>query len=55
MASKHVVEVLTETNNKISEIIDKIQTESSDKKIWINDLNTIIRQLDHAVEDLEKS
>lgn len=54
MAGKHVIEVLTETNNKISEVIDKIQNEASDKKIWINDLNSIIRQLDHAVEDLEK-
>ncbi len=54
MAGKHVIEVLTETNNKISAIIEKIQNQSSDKSIWINDLNNIIRQLDHAVEDLEK-
>jgi len=55
MAGKHIVEILTETNKKISDIIDNIQNKSSDKNVWINDLNSIIRQLDHAVEELEKN
>jgi len=54
MGSKHVVESLIEANKMISQIIDKMERQSSDRKVWIDDLNTIIRQLDHVVEDLEK-
>ncbi len=56
MAGKHIAEVLIEANKKISTIIDKIQTDDmqTHKKNWIEDLNEIIRKLDHIVEDLEK-
>lgn len=56
MAGKHIAEVLIEANKKISSIIDKIQTDDmqTHKKNWIEDLNDIIRRLDHIVEDLEK-
>ena len=57
MGSKHIVETLNEANKKISQIIDKMESEESspsDRTVWMDDLNTIIRQLDHLVEDLEK-
>lgn len=56
MASKHIAEVLIEANKKISTIITKMQGDaaSHDKQKWIDDLNTIIRSLDHIVEELEK-
>ncbi|HEX4045596.1 MAG TPA: hypothetical protein VHZ76_08020 [Gammaproteobacteria bacterium] len=58
MGSKHIAELLIEANKKISRIIDRLQKEnasSTDRQDWINDLNTIIQQLDHAVEELEKN
>ena len=56
MAGKHIAEVLIEANKKISTIIDTIQTDDlqTHKRKWIEDLNDIIRTLDHIVEDLEK-
>lgn len=57
MGVKHIVETLIEANKKISQIIDKAEDESafsSHKQAWIDDINTIIRQLDHTVEELEK-
>lgn len=57
MGNKHIVESLIEANKKISQIIDKTQIEDSmnpNRQVWIDDLNTIIRQLDHIVEELEK-
>ena len=56
MAGKHIAEVLIEANKKISAIIDKVQSDDmqAHKKNWIEDLNEIIRRLDHIVEDLEK-
>lgn len=58
MAGKHIVELLVEANKKIVQITDQIENEKSsdhDRQTWISDLNTVIRQLDHIVEDLEKS
>jgi polyhydroxyalkanoate synthesis regulator phasin len=57
MASKHIVEELIEANKKISQTINKMennQSSNTDRQTWIDDLNGIIRQLDHIVEDLEK-
>jgi hypothetical protein len=58
MGNKHIVESLIEANKKISQIIDKTQNEEEfklNRQTWIDDLNAIIRQLDHLVEDLEKN
>ena len=57
MANKHINETLIEANKSISTIIDKVEkgiASPQDKQQWIDDLNTIIRQLDHIVEDLEQ-
>jgi len=57
MGSKHIVEKLIEANKKISQITNKMEGGSdvgADRQTWIDDLNSIIRQLDHIVEDLEK-
>lgn len=54
MGNKHTSELLIEANKQISQLIDQIEGGSSDQKAWVNDLNKIIRQLDHVVEDLEK-
>lgn len=57
MGSKHIVEKLIEANKKISQITNKMESHSTadtDQQAWIDDLNSIIRQLDHIVEDLEK-
>ena len=57
MGSKHIVEKLIEANKKISQITNKMEGGSDvgvDRQTWIDDLNSIIRQLDHIVEDLEK-
>ena len=58
MGSKHIAELLIEANKKISNITAQLEKEDSsikDRQGWIDDLNTIIRQLDHAVEELEKN
>lgn len=58
MGNKHIVESLIEANKKISQIIDKSQKEDEfklNRQAWIDDLNAIIRKLDHLVEDLEKN
>jgi hypothetical protein len=57
MGSKHIVEILVETNKKITQITNQIENAKSsgaDRQIWIDDLNTIISQLDHIVEHLEE-
>lgn len=57
MAKKHVAEVLTEVDKKLTAVINKVQgadEQSPDTKSWIEDLNNIIRSLDHLVEELEK-
>lgn len=57
MGNKHIAEVLIEANKKISDMITKLQNaENSEEhvKTSINDLNGIIRSLDHLVEDLER-
>ena len=53
MGSKHNMELLIEINKKISQIIDKNKGQEKTSEL-INDLNSIIRQLDHMVEELEK-
>jgi hypothetical protein len=56
MGSKLIVESLTEANKKILEISNKIENENllgSNKQGCIDDLNRLIRQLDHIVETLE--
>lgn len=58
MNNRHIVEVLVEANKNISKAIDKIQkdnSQSSDHQPLINELNNIIRDLDHIVEHLEKN
>jgi exonuclease VII small subunit len=58
MGSKHIAELLIEANKKISQITTKMESDDSsdhDQKSWIEDLNAIIRQLDHIVEKLEKN
>jgi hypothetical protein len=58
MGSKHIAELLIEASKTILQIIDKLENEHSsttDQQHWIDDLNMIIRQLDHVVEALEKS
>lgn len=57
MAKKHIAELLIEVNKKVSDITDKLLADDhagSDKQDCIDDLNNIIRQLDHVVEELEK-
>lgn len=57
MGQRHIVELLIAANKKISEIIDKKEDEVAfkvNKQVWIDDLNNVIRQLDHIVEDMEK-
>lgn len=58
MGIKHMVELLVETNKELSQIIDHAEHETSldtHKQVWIDSLNTVIRRLDHIVEDLEKN
>lgn len=55
MASKHIVELLVEANKQISSIATQVENQNSlDKKIIINKVNDVIRQLDVVVEQLEK-
>ena len=57
MGTKHIAEVLIEANKKISNVINKMEREENsqvDIQTSIDDLNGIIRSLDHLVEDLEK-
>lgn len=57
MGNKHIAELLIEANKKITKITDNLENEAANsnaKQEWIDDLNTIIRQLDHVVEELEK-
>lgn len=57
MGQRHIVELLIAANKKISAMIDKKEDEAAfkvNKQAWIDDLNSIIRQLDHIVEDMEK-
>jgi exonuclease VII small subunit len=58
MGSKHIAELLIEANKKISQITNTMENDDSSEKdhqAWIDDLNAIIRQLDHIVESLEKN
>lgn len=55
MENKHLIEILIEANQSISNMIDKMQNEASDRQACIDELNTIIRKLDHTVESLEKT
>lgn len=56
MGNKHIAEQLIEANKTISQLITKLEDEQSpsDRQACINNLNDIIRQLDHIVEHLEK-
>lgn len=55
MGNKQIVESLIEANKKINQVINKLQNEeSSDRKASIDDINGVIRQLDHIVEHLEQ-
>lgn len=58
MGSKHIVESLVEANKNITKIADKIENEEAtpaSHQVWVDDLNSIISQLDHIVEQLEKN
>ena len=58
MGSKHISELLIEANKKISQLITDVEDNKSsivDTEACIDDINTIIRQLDHIVEELEKA
>lgn len=58
MNNRHTVEILIEASKKISKVIDNVQSENpqaSSPQRLIEDLNTIIRDLDHVVEGLEKN
>lgn len=58
MGNKHIAESLIEVNKQISSTIDKLDKEKVsglERQNLINDLNTVIRQLDHVVEEIEKS
>lgn len=56
MAYTHLVTELIEANKKIQQISNKIENENQaafDKQSCIDDLNNVIRKLDHIVEHLE--
>lgn len=56
MAYNHLVEQLIEINKKILAVSNQIENEKQadfNKQICIDDLNNIIRKLDHIVEHLE--
>jgi hypothetical protein len=56
MANKHIVELLIEANKKISEISNKVENENSvNRQKIIDEINIVIRQLDHVVEQLGES
>jgi hypothetical protein len=58
MIGKHIAEFLIESNKKLLSIIDKIHHENSpytQPQNAIDDINDIIRQLDHIVEKSGKS
>lgn len=55
MANKHIAELLIEANKKIFEISNKVENDvSPNKQKLIDEVNTVIRQLDHVVEQLGK-
>lgn len=57
MSDRHIVELLIEANKKIGKTIDQLENESaatSERQHVIDDLNDIIRDLDHVVENLGK-
>jgi|GEM_PF-6686655 len=55
MAHTYLAEKLIEANKRISSIIDDLQKDSNESiGQIIDDLNTLIRTLDHIVEELEK-
>ncbi len=54
MENKHIIEVLIEANKSISTMIDKMQSDAANRKNCVDELNAIIRTLDHTVETLEK-
>lgn len=57
MPNIHISEMLIEANKKISDIINKMERDEHSHdhiKRSINDLNTIIRSLDHIVEELQR-
>lgn len=56
MANKHIVELLIEANKKISEISNRVENENSvNRQKIIDEINIVIRQLDHVVEQLGES
>lgn len=58
MNGRHIAELLIEANKKISALISLAQSENpnpSDHKRMVNDINTVIRELDHIVESLDKT
>lgn len=57
MGQKYIKETLISTSKMINEIINKQEDEATfqkNRQTWINEINAVIRQLDHLVEKLEK-
>lgn len=54
MSNQHLVELLVEADKKIVAVSNAIEnnTSQNDKQAWIDDINEVIRQLDHIVEKL---
>lgn len=53
MSNQHLVELLVEADKKIVAVSNAIENGTeNNKQAWVDDINDVIRQLDHIVEKL---
>lgn len=54
MPNQHIVELLVEADKKIIAVSNEIENNMSENnsQVWIDNINDIIRKLDHIVEKL---
>lgn len=55
MAKRHTIELLTEANKNISNLINKMESQDLESSVVIDNVNDVIRELDKIVESMERN